>query len=74
MQKESAAMAAEMSLLNDSNEISAGGEDGPLNLTNISDVLAGGNRDTLAKAAGAKGAKQALAAKGKKRDNMYQFV
>jgi hypothetical protein len=27
-------------------------EDGVMNLTNISDVLAGGNRDTLARAAG----------------------
>lgn len=40
-------------------------------MTNISDVLAGGSRDTLAKAAAGKAAKLA---KGKKRENMYQFV
>ena len=61
----------DVDFLNDSNEISAIGE-GVLNLTNISDILAGGNKDTLLKTE-AKG-NGANAQKNKKRDHMYQFV
>jgi len=42
-----------------------------LNLTNISDILAGGNKDTLLKAEANGGANSQ---KNKKRDHMYQFV